>query len=97
MTTFLIIIIFRLPNLNSKDIHLSYLPLAHIYERIAFWGIFSLGASVGLFNGEVSKIKDDLDKLKPTLLISVPRLYNRYADLIKMKFEKKSGIKGELT
>lgn len=39
------------------------------------------------------KLKDDCQAIKPTFLLSVPRLYNRIVDSVKSKFEKESGIK----
>jgi len=40
--------------------HLSYLPLPHIFERIIMCIIFFKGGRYGVFNGDVTKIKEDL-------------------------------------
>ena len=79
--------------------HLSYLPLAHIYERLCVWGIFALGGKIGFFNGDIRLLNDDLETLKPTFLVSVPRLYNKFAELIRRKIEKNNswGITKRLT
>lgn len=60
---------------DENDIHLSYLPLAHIFERVVSMNMIFVGASVGYFAGDVFKLKDDLAILRPTFFISVPRLY----------------------
>ena len=59
------------------DVYLSYLPLAHMMERMCTNGIMMHGGRVGLFGGDIQKIRDDLALLKPTLFASVPRLFNR--------------------
>lgn len=59
------------------DCHLSYLPLAHIYERIVMATITAQGAAAGFYRGDVLELLDDLQELKPTVFVSVPRLYNR--------------------
>ncbi len=36
-----------------------------------------------MFGGDVFKLKEDMAEVKPTIFVSVPRLYNRFYDLIK--------------
>ncbi|KAL5786612.1 hypothetical protein ACOSQ2_009004 [Xanthoceras sorbifolium] len=60
-----------------SDIYLSYLPLAHIYERTNQIVIAYYGVAVGFYQGDNLKLMDDLAALKPTIFCSVPRLYNR--------------------
>jgi long-chain acyl-CoA synthetase len=65
-----------------SDVHISYLPLAHIYERTIHVIAIRVGAAIGFYQGDVSKIVDDLQVLQPTLFITVPRLLNRVHDRI---------------
>jgi long-chain acyl-CoA synthetase len=67
----------RIIQFLPDDIYLSYLPLAHMMERMCVNGIMMHGGRVGLFGGDIQKIRDDLALLKPTLFASVPRLFNR--------------------
>jgi long-subunit acyl-CoA synthetase (AMP-forming) len=62
----------------TTDVHCSYLPLAHIFERILQVMYFAKGASVGFYTGDVINLLPDLQELKPTIFPSVPRLFNRY-------------------
>lgn len=73
---------------GNKDIHLSYLPLAHIFERVWAQQLLCQGATIGFFSGNVQKLSEDLQTLKPTCLISVPRLYNRFYAGILAQLEK---------
>ncbi|KAJ1913926.1 medium-chain fatty acid-CoA ligase faa2 [Mycoemilia scoparia] len=61
---------------------LSYLPLAHCYERASEHGIALRGGRIGFYCGDITRIVEDMQILKPTLFISVPRLLNRIYDKI---------------
>lgn len=78
------------------DVHLSYLPLAHVFERILSYASLMAGVSIGYYSGDVLKLKADLASLKPTIFGSVPRLYNRFYDLMKAQFESFTGAKAAL-
>jgi long-chain acyl-CoA synthetase len=64
-------------DLYNTDVHISYLPLAHVFERIVQTCIFHRGAAVGFFSGDVQKLLEDMAVLRPTIFPSVPRLFNR--------------------
>ncbi|XP_041271487.1 long-chain-fatty-acid--CoA ligase 5 [Onychostruthus taczanowskii] len=67
---------------TSSDVAISYLPLAHMFERVVQTLIFSCGAKVGFFQGDIRLLTDDMKTLKPTLFPVVPRLLNRIYDKI---------------
>merc|ERR1712000_531443 len=64
--------------MGPKDVHMSYLPLAHIYGRMIDGIALAEGAAIGYFRGDVLGLVDDMKILKPTGFISVPRLFNRF-------------------
>ncbi|KAJ6844220.1 putative long chain acyl-CoA synthetase 6, peroxisomal isoform X1 [Iris pallida] len=73
-----------------SDVYISYLPLAHIYERSNQIALTHFGVAVGFYQGDNLKLMDDMAVLRPTLFASVPRLYNRiYAGI--MNAVKQSG------
>ena len=82
-----------LNNISDKDTHLSYLPLAHVLERIVVNAFLLKGAAIGFYGGDVQKLKEDLSALKPSFFVSVPRLYNRFYDLIHANIKKLTGVK----
>ncbi|GLU08851.1 hypothetical protein SLE2022_257360 [Rubroshorea leprosula] len=59
------------------DCYISYLPLAHIYERVNQIMTVYCGVAVGFYQGDNMKLMDDMAALRPTIFCSVPRLYNR--------------------
>ncbi|KAF1449324.1 Long-chain-fatty-acid--CoA ligase 5, partial [Spheniscus demersus] len=67
---------------TCSDITMSYLPLAHMFERVVQTVIYSCGAKVGFFQGDIKLLTDDMKTLKPTLFPVVPRLLNRIYDKI---------------
>ncbi|GLI79077.1 medium-chain fatty acid-CoA ligase faa2 [Penicillium ochrochloron] len=79
------------------DTMCSYLPLAHIYARLAehtaFWG----GARIGYFHGNIVELVDDLKLLKPTGFMSVPRLYSRFGTAVRAATVEAPGFKGAMS
>jgi len=68
--------------ITSKDCSLSYLPLAHVFERGLQTIFFMHGAHLGFSSGDVKLLTDDLMALKPTVFPTVPRLLNRMYDKV---------------
>ena len=68
--------------LTSTDVHISYLPLAHMMERLAEAQLMLVGARIGFFRGDVKTLLNDIQELKPTIFVSVPRLLNRIYDKV---------------
>ena len=80
----------------NGDFYLSFLPLAHIFERIVVNGLLSQGAAIGFYSGDVNNLVDDLKALKPTVLCAVPRLLTRIHDKVMKAVNTAEGSKGYL-
>lgn len=80
----------------NNPVHLSYLPLAHVFERVMLSWTVIKGGTYGVFNGDVLKLKDDLAILKPTIFPSVPRLYNKFYDKIQAGLRETTGCKSTI-
>lgn len=64
-------------DVHDDDILLSFLPLSHTLERtVGYYLPIAAGATVA-FARSVALLMDDLQIVRPTLLISVPRVYER--------------------
>ncbi|GLE02609.1 hypothetical protein PINS_up011450 [Pythium insidiosum] len=79
--------------LTKDDVHLSYLPLAHVFERAVHAALLGQGGAIGFFQGEVIKLLDDIAALRPTIFPSVPRVLNRIHDRITQGVSKAGAIK----
>ena len=63
--------------MSSSDRSLSFLPWAHSFgQTCELHALFSMGASLAICEG-VDKIIENLGETKPTLLFSVPRIFNK--------------------
>ncbi|XP_026190159.1 long chain acyl-CoA synthetase 7, peroxisomal [Cyclospora cayetanensis] len=76
--------------LDSSDCLISYLPLAHVYERFCENLFFSYGGRVGFYSGDTHKLLEDVQVLKPTVFCSVPRLFQRIEDRVISSLQGKS-------
>lgn len=81
---------------NEDDVHYSYLPLAHVFERMVHLCFATGGGRIGYYQGDITKIKDDLAVLRPTYFASVPRLLNRFYDLMQAGIRQQAGLKKTL-
>lgn len=84
---------FKYSDINNKDVMISFLPLAHMFERVAQTSIYMEGGSVGFYSGDIQRLADDIKTLQPTLMPVVPRVLNRLYDKVmaevsKSKFRK---------
>ena len=81
---------------EHTDTMISYLPLAHSFEKVLFALCLVKGVRIGYYSGNVLKITDDCAVLQPTLFPSVPRLYNRIFDKINARLEELTGVRSYL-
>ncbi|GMP87414.1 hypothetical protein CsSME_00039799 [Camellia sinensis var. sinensis] len=63
--------------MTADDVYISFLPLAHVLDRMIEEYFFHKGASVGYYHGDINELRDDLMELRPTFLAGVPRVFER--------------------
>ncbi|KAJ2722549.1 medium-chain fatty acid-CoA ligase faa2 [Coemansia sp. Benny D115] len=84
-------------NVNVKNpVYLSFLPLAHCFERNTIYIGLVQGGSVGFYSGDILGIADDAQELRPTVMSGVPRLFNRIYDRIAAATIYAPGISGAI-
>lgn len=85
--------------INNKDIvcTLSYLPLAHIYERMNLSSFLVMGMKQGFLHGEISELLDDVKALKPSFIAIVPRVMNKIAASLKTATVEAPGMGGYIS
>ncbi|XP_036052448.1 long-chain-fatty-acid--CoA ligase 6 isoform X4 [Onychomys torridus] len=67
---------------RQDDVLISFLPLAHMFERVIQSVVYCHGGRVGFFQGDIRLLSDDMKALRPTIFPVVPRLLNRMYDKI---------------
>lgn len=63
--------------MTADDVYISFLPLAHVLDRMIEEYFFHNGASVGYYHGDINELWDDLMELRLTFLAGVPRVFER--------------------
>jgi long-chain acyl-CoA synthetase len=81
---------------KSSDLFLSFLPLSHTFERtVGYYVPMFAGATVAYARG-IDQLSDDLLIQRPTVLITVPRIFERVYNKIRSQLENKSPIARKL-
>lgn len=62
---------------TRNDTFMSFLPLAHMFERCCHITHFMVGARIGFYSGDTANLLEDMQRLKPTIMACVPRIFNR--------------------
>jgi len=80
---------------RADDVMLLYLPLAHNYGRL----MLLLGAKVGFtiaFVADPLRVAEALPQVRPTVLPSVPRVYEKVYSAVQARFDQTTGVKRRL-
>lgn len=79
--------------MEPYDRHLSYMPLAHIFERLLISNALLYGSSIGFWRGDPLLLIEDMQACRPTVLGAAPRVLNKIYDKVRIFF---SLCRGEL-
>jgi len=83
------------PGYDHNDRSLSLLPWAHCFGLGELHTFTAMGASTG-FMENASTVVSDMAKIRPTMLIAVPRIFNKVYDTIVTKVNDAGGFKKTL-
>ncbi|MBI3938629.1 MAG: long-chain fatty acid--CoA ligase [Betaproteobacteria bacterium] len=78
------------------DIFLSFLPLSHTFERTCGYYLTVMTGSTTAYARSIPQLAEDLRMIRPTLLISVPRIYERVYAAIRAKLEEGPPVRKKL-
>lgn len=67
---------FDLFDVNENDISLSFLPYAHVLGRVEAWGSIYKRFNLA-FAESIDRIQINIQEVKPTLLVAVPRIFEK--------------------
>ncbi|MGE5410790.1 MAG: AMP-dependent synthetase/ligase [Clostridiales bacterium] len=81
---------------NKDDVFLSFLPLCHIFERMAgYYTAFSSGCMV-CYAESIEAVASNMVDIKPTIITTVPRLFERIYSKIRKNVESQSEKKQQI-
>ena len=75
---------------------LSYLPLCHIAERLQAEIVALPAAATVSFAESLDKLRDNLVEVRPTVMLAVPRVWEKFYAAIKARFDEATGLRGLL-
>jgi long-chain acyl-CoA synthetase len=81
---------------RHEDVFLSFLPLSHTFERTCGYYLPMMAGSTTAYARSVQTLADDLQTIRPTVLVSVPRIYERVWSAIMAKLEQGPPIRRKL-
>ncbi|MDD9807113.1 MAG: long-chain fatty acid--CoA ligase [Gammaproteobacteria bacterium] len=75
--------------IGSDNLFLSFLPLSHTFERtVGYYLSMMIGAQVA-YARSIQQLKEDLLTLRPTVLVSVPRIYEQVYNRLQAALEER--------
>lgn len=77
---------------NCEDVFLSFLPFSHTFERTVTYYLAMQAGSEVAFARSVAKLAEDLLIVRPTVFISVPRVFEQFYSKIVAKFAQKGAF-----
>ena len=84
------------PDLGTHSRSLCILPWAHSFGQTGeLYNLIHLGGSMG-FMGDVTTLAEDMGKVRPTLLVAVPRVFNKIYDGLWAKMNETGGLAKKL-
>ncbi len=78
------------------DLFLSFLPLCHTFERTVGYYSPMMGGATVVYARGIPVLAEDLLTLRPTAIVSVPRIFERVYGKIKAQLDTKSPLTQKL-
>lgn len=79
---------YKVLNINSNDVFLSYLPYSHIYERTTGYYFPFFNSSRIYYAQSIDTIGLQMQEVKPTIVITVPRLLEKMYNRLNKSYEE---------
>ncbi|HEY7658896.1 MAG TPA: long-chain fatty acid--CoA ligase [Burkholderiales bacterium] len=81
---------------GPDDVLLSFLPLSHTFERTCGYYLTVMSGAMNTYSRGIPQLAEDLQAVRPTILISVPRIYERVYGRIREALDAGSPLKKKL-
>lgn len=80
-----------------EDVYLSFLPLSHAFERTAGYYLPVMAGSCVAYARSIQDLGEDLLAIRPTMLVSVPRIFERVYARVQQKLTEKGALAAALS
>lgn len=81
---------------GHDDVFLSFLPLSHTFERTCGYYLTIMAGSTTAFARSIPQLAEDLQAIRPTMLVSVPRIYERIWSSIRARLDEGPPLRKKL-
>lgn len=82
-------------NISPGDIELSFLPLSHVFERTLYYLMTTIGGTIA-YAESFDTVRDNIKEVRPHLVASVPRLYEKIYTAVTTKAQAGLNMKRRL-
>ena len=76
----------------EEDLFLSFLPLSHTLERTAGYYLPMMAGATVAYARSIPQLAEDLQNIRPTIMIAVPRIFERVFARIQGQMDKQSAV-----
>ena len=81
---------------NSDDVQYLFLPMAHVFAKVLEVNWFGQAHVMAMWEGDQAKIIDNLAEVRPTVMCSVPRIFEKVHSKVVSDIKKGTGLTGML-
>ena len=87
---------FWLIEVTADDLALSYLPLSHVFERMAgHYTLLSAGTTIA-YAESIEKLPENLKEIRPTIMTSVPRFFEKVYARVMEQIDKGTPLRKKI-
>ncbi|MBL8519068.1 MAG: long-chain fatty acid--CoA ligase [Betaproteobacteria bacterium] len=79
-----------------EDVFLSFLPLSHMFERTCDYYLNVVSGATIVFSRSIPQLAEDFKTVRPTVIFSVPRIFEKFLGAINEQLKKASPAKKKL-
>ena len=81
----------RLPKMSDKDVSMNFLPMAHVFEKAWCYLVIHKGMTIAI-NQDAKEIQKSIRQVHPTMMCSVPRLWEKIYAAVHEKIDNSKGF-----
>jgi long-chain acyl-CoA synthetase len=81
---------------DTEEVELSFLPLSHVLERVVYYALLVVSGKTIAYAENIESITRNITEVKPSILVSVPRIYEKVYNKILDGVAQSTPIKQKL-
>ncbi|MBI1976027.1 MAG: long-chain fatty acid--CoA ligase, partial [Candidatus Omnitrophica bacterium] len=82
--------------INDRDVYLSFLPLAHVFERLAGYYLMIHQGAVIAYAENIDTVPQNMMEVQPTVMCGVPRFFEKLYGRVMESVQQSTGLKRKI-